>query len=192
LANRLPDSTGLKNEIAVHRVMRTCYDQGYRLAGAKVVEYGGPKKSGGWELEHAINKKTVAVGFVCEHAPLGGLPLEEISEISHIRGVPVIVDAAAEIPPVENLWKFSKMGVDLSVYIWGKDIRGPQSTGSIVGRKDLIGAWAFHSCPNHSIGQSMKIGKEEMMGPVTALTLYLKQDIQKELEQWEEQVAAMI
>lgn len=190
--NHLPDSNGLKNEIVVHRVMRTYYDQGYRLAGAKVVEYGYPKRSEEWELEHAITEKTAAVGFICEHAHLGGLPLEKIVEIAHRRGVPVIVDAAAEIPPVENLWKFSKMGVDLTVFSGGKDIRGPQSSGLILGRKDLIEACAFHSCPNHSIGRSMKIGKEEIMGLVTALTLYLKQDFHKELEQWETQVADMI
>lgn len=190
--NHLPDSSGLKNEIVVHRVMRTYYDQGYRLAGARVVEYGYPKKSEEWELEHAITEKTAAVGYICEHAHLGGLPLEKIVEIAHRHGVPVIVDAAAEIPPVENLWKFARIGVDLSVFSGGKDIRGPQSSGLIIGRKDLVEACAFHSCPNHSIGRSMKIGKEEIMGLVTALTLYLEQDFKKEMDQWEAQVAEII
>jgi L-seryl-tRNA(Ser) seleniumtransferase len=120
------------------------------------------------------------------------LPLETIIELAHAQDVPVIVDAAAEIPPVEMLWKYTQLGADLTVFSGGKDIRGPQSTGLVVGRKDLIRACAFHSCPNHSIGRGMKVGKEEIMGFVTALDLYLAQDFEQEMACWEAQVAHVV
>lgn len=190
--DRLPDSNGLKNEIVVHRVIRSNYDQGFRLAGARVIEYGYPKKGEEWELEHAISERTAAIGHICAYSYLGGLPLEKIVEVAHRHGVPVIVDAAAELPPVENLWKFTQMGVDLSIFSGGKDIRGPSSTGLILGRKDLVEACIFHSCPNYSIGRGMKIGKEEIMGFITALTIYINKDFKIQMDHWEAQIAEII
>ena len=113
-------------------------------------------------------------------------------EIAHAHGVPVIVDAAAELPPVENLAAYTKLGVDLTVFSGGKDLRGPQSSGLIVGRADLVEACMYHSAPNHSIGRGMKVGKEEIVGLVNAIEVYLAQDFTGEMAQWEAQVAAMI
>ena len=190
---QLPDTEGLKNEIVVFRSMRSNYDQAFRVAGANLVEIGMPKKTEAWELERALSSPQVAaVGYIVEHEHHGMLPLEAILEKAHVRDVPVIVDAAAEIPPVENLWKYAHLGADLTIFSGGKDIRGPQSTGLVVGRKDLIEACAYHSCPNHSIGRGMKVGKEEIMGFVTALDLYLKQDFYAEMAGWEAQVACVV
>lgn len=190
---QLPNTEGLKNEVIVFRSMRSRYDQAFRVAGAKLVEIGMPKKTEAWELEWALSSPQVAaVGYIVEHEGPEMLPLETIIEISHARNVPVIVDAAAEIPPVENLWRYSHLGADLTIFSGGKDIRGPQSTGLVVGRKDLIEACAFHSCPNHSIGRGMKVGKEEIMGFVTALDLYLAQDFEREMACWEAQVAYVV
>jgi uncharacterized pyridoxal phosphate-dependent enzyme len=190
---QLPNTEGLKNEIIVFRSMRSTYDQAFRVAGARLVEIGMPKRTEAWELERALSSPQVAaVGYIVEHENPGMLPLETIIATAHARRVPVIVDAAAEIPPVENLWKYSHLGADLTIFSGGKDIRGPQSTGLVVGRKDLIEACAFHSCPNHSIGRGMKVGKEEIMGFVTALDLYLAQDFEGEMTAWEAQVAYMV
>jgi L-seryl-tRNA(Ser) seleniumtransferase len=190
---QLPNNEGLKNEIIVFRSMRSDYDQAFRVGGAKLVEIGMPKKTEVWELEHALSSPQVAaVGYIVEHEHPGMLSLETILETAHAKDVPVIVDAAAEIPPVENLWKYTHLGADLTIFSGGKDIRGPQSTGLIVGRKELIEACAFHSCPNHSIGRGMKVGKEEIMGFVTALDLYLEQDFEGEMAYWEAQVAYVV
>jgi L-seryl-tRNA(Ser) seleniumtransferase len=190
---QLPDAEWLRNEVVVFRSMRSRYDQAFRVAGARLIEIGMPKKTEAWELERALSSPQVAaVGYIVEHAGPEMLPLETIVEMSHARNVPVIVDAAAEIPPVENLWKFSHLGADLTIFSGGKDIRGPQSTGLVVGRVDLIKACAFHSCPNHAIGRGMKVGKEEIMGFVTALDLYLKQDFEAEMAGWEAQVAYVV
>ncbi len=190
---RLPDTEGLRSEVIVFRSMRSMYDQAFRVAGARLVEIGMPKRTEAWELEQALSSPRVAaVGYIVEHENPGMLPLETIVEMSHARNVPVIVDAAAEIPPVENLWRFSHLGADLTIFSGGKDIRGPQSTGLVVGRQDLIEACAFHSSPNHSVGRGMKVGKEEIMGFVTALDLYLKQDFEAEMAAWEAQVAYVV
>jgi uncharacterized pyridoxal phosphate-dependent enzyme len=189
---QLPKTDGLKNEIVVFRTMRSNYDQGFRVAGARLVEIGMPKKTEVWELERAIGPATAAVGYIIEHEHLGALPLETVLQIAHAKKVPVIVDAAAEIPPLENLTKFTRMGADLVIFSGGKDLRGPQSSGLIMGRADLIQACAFHSAPNHSLGRGMKVGKEEIVGLLTALDLYLSQDFEAEMAQWETQVAHIV
>ncbi len=191
---QLPEVEGLlKDELIVFRSMRSRYDQAFRVAGARLIEIGMPKKTEAWELEHALaSPRVAAVGYIVEHESPEMLPLETILELSHARNVPVIVDAAAEIPPLENLWRYVQLGADLAIFSGGKDIRGPQSTGLMVGRKDLIEACAFHSCPNHAIGRGMKAGKEEIIGFVTALDLYLEQDFDAEMTGWEAQVAHIV
>ena len=118
--------------------------------------------------------------------------LEEFIAIAHEAGVPVIVDASAEIPPVENLTRFTKLGADLTVFSGGKDICGPQSSGLILGRAALIEACALNTSPNYSIGRPMKVGKEEIAGLITALELYLKQDFTAEEQMWEDMVASIV
>jgi L-seryl-tRNA(Ser) seleniumtransferase len=190
--SRLPDSEGLKNEIIMFHAMRLRYDQAFRVAGARIIEIGWPKLVELWELEASFSPRTAAVAYFVESEGPGLLPLEMVIKVAHAREVPVIVDAAAEIPPFENISHFNKVGADLTIYSGGKDIRGPQSTGLIIGRKDLIQAVAFNSAPHHSIGRGMKVGKEEIMAFITALDLWLAQDFSKEMQGWEIQVATII
>jgi L-seryl-tRNA(Ser) seleniumtransferase len=192
IRSQLPDTSAVKNEIVVFRDMRNKYDQAFRVAGATLVEIGWSKGTEDWELETAINDKTAAVAYILEHEHSRGIPIDRIVQIAHSRDVPVIVDAAAELPPVDNLWKFSRLGVDLTIFSGGKDICGPQSTGLIVGRKDLIDSCSYHACPNHAIGRGMKVGKEEIMAFVNALDIYLDQDFGKEMELWENQVKVIV
>jgi L-seryl-tRNA(Ser) seleniumtransferase len=192
IRSQLPETTSVKNEIIVFRDMRTKYDQAFRVAGAQLVEIGWPQGTDGRELGTTITEKTAAVAYILEHAQLSGIPLDRIIQIAHARDVPVIVDAAAELPPVENLWQFSQLGVDLTIFSGGKDICGPQPAGLIVGSKDLIQACEFHACPNHAIGRGMKVGKEEIMAFVNALDLYLQQDFDREIEVWEAQISYIV
>ncbi len=173
---QLPDLTGLKNEVIVHRSHRNGYDHGVRQVGVKLVEIG----VGGthaWELEAAINEKTAAIfwfqGVMTGH---GDLPLETVIEIANRHNVPVVVDAAAQLPPMENLWRFTQMGVALAVFSGGKELRGPQSSGLVLGRKELIEACRLNGSPNHSIGRPMKVGKEELAGCLAAVERYVNLD----------------
>lgn len=118
----------------------------------------------------------------------GDLPLETVIRIADAQGVPVIVDAAAQLPPTENLWRFTEMGAALAIFSGGKDLRGPQVSGLIVGRKDLIDAIRVNGSPNHSIGRPMKVGKEEMAGLLTSVQLYLEIDQEARASQDEETV----
>jgi L-seryl-tRNA(Ser) seleniumtransferase len=134
-----------------------------------------------WELESALNERTAAVVFVATFASPACLSLEEVILIAHAAQIPVIVDAAPDLPPIENLHKFTGMGADLVIFSGGKAIQGPQSTGIIVGRPDLIEACALNSNPNHNtIGRPLKVGKEEIVGLVYALELFLQRDEQAE------------
>jgi L-seryl-tRNA(Ser) seleniumtransferase len=149
-----------------------------RLAGARIVEIGNAVQTFPWELEAALGKRTAAVLYIAgAHLSRGALALEQTVEIAHARGVPVIVDAAAQLPPPENLWAFTRgAGADLAIFSGGKDLRGPQASGLIVGRADLIEACRVNGPPNQRFGRPMKVGKEEMAGLLAAVELYLAQD----------------
>lgn len=187
---QLPDLTGLKNEVIIHKSHRNGYDHAVRQVGVKVVEIGMATHTAPWELEAAINERTACIfwfqGAMTGH---GDLPLQTVIDIAKGYKVPVIVDAAAQLPPVENLWRFTEMGADLAIFSGGKDLRGPQSTGLVVGRKDIIEAMRVNGSPNHSIGRPMKVGKEEMVGLLTAVKLYLARDHEARASQDEETVA---
>ncbi|HZP83103.1 MAG TPA: aminotransferase class V-fold PLP-dependent enzyme [Chthonomonadaceae bacterium] len=174
---QLPDLTGLKDEVIIHRAHRNGYDHAVRQVGVKVVEIGSDAGTEREELERAFSEQTAAV-FWFQGAMTGksDLPLPVVIEMAKARGVPVVVDAAAQLPPVENLWRFTQMGADLAVFSGGKDLRGPQSSGLILGRRDLIAACAINGNPNHSIGRPMKVGKEEMVGLLAAVRRYVNLD----------------
>ncbi|MGQ9585372.1 MAG: aminotransferase class V-fold PLP-dependent enzyme [Anaerolineae bacterium] len=187
-AARLPDTTGMKNQVIVHRCQRNVWDQAVRQAGAMLVEIGLSHWTQPWELEAAIGQATAAILYFTNHSEEQSLPLEEVIRIAKAHGLPVIVDAAAELPPKENLHRFNDMGADLVVFSGGKMLRGPQCTGLILGRRDLIETCAFHASPNFGIGRPMKVGKEEIAGLVRAVELFLEHDFDADLERWEQQV----
>jgi L-seryl-tRNA(Ser) seleniumtransferase len=187
---QLPDLTGLKNEVIIHKSHRNGYDHAVRQVGVKIVEIGYAGHTAPWELERAISDKTAAIfWFQGAMSGRGDLPLEQVIEIANRFNVPVVVDAAAQLPPVENLWRFTEMGAALAIFSGGKDLRGPQSSGLVVGRQDLIEAMRVNGSPNHSIGRPMKVGKEEMVGLLTAVKLYLQMDHEARASQDEEVVA---
>lgn len=192
--DRLPSLDGLKNEVVFQRVQDFAYLPAVPLTGATLVEIGSEPEMHPAELEMAINERTAAVLYVAgEHMAAGALPLPEVIEIAHRRGVPVIVDAAAQLPPAENLWYFTReLGADLAVFSGGKDLRGPQASGLIVGRPDLIEACLLNGAPNPRLGRPMKVGKEEMLGLLAAVELYLSADEPARIERFESIVSDWI
>ncbi|MEM7125026.1 MAG: aminotransferase class V-fold PLP-dependent enzyme [Chloroflexota bacterium] len=186
---QLPNTDGLKNEVIVHKSHRNGYDHGVRMVGVELVEIGYGQSTAEWELEAAITDKTAAIfwfqGTMSGH---GDIPIERVIEIANQHDVPVIVDGAAQVPPTENLWRWTQMGAALAVFSGGKDLRGPQPTGLILGRKELIEAVRLNSSPNHSFGRPMKVGKEEMVGLMKAVELYTQIDQEARRSQDEETV----
>lgn len=205
--NRLPDTTGMKNNVVIQKSHRDGYDHAIRAVGVKLVEVGMPYRTYPYEVEAAINENTAAVAYVVTRSR-GSLSLEKVVEIAHSSGVPVIVDAAGELPPAENLRRFIAAGADLVVFSGGKAIRGPQSSGILCGRRDLIMAAAMQNLdmdvhpetwkppeefidldrmsgpPEHGIGRGFKVGKEDIVGLITALRLYVEKDHEAEYRSW--------
>lgn len=170
--NRLPYTAGMKNEVIVHRSHRLNYDQMYRAAGGKIVEIGLPYETQPWELENAITDRTACVTYVdSRNTAKGALEFDRVVEISHARGVPVVVDAASTIPPLDHLRRWIRWGADLVIYSGGKGIRGPQDSGLLAGRADLIAAARANGNPHAAIGRGMKVSKEAMVGLWTALSI---------------------
>ena len=182
---RLPDSEGMRNEIVIQNSHRFSYDQAYRAAGARLVGVGDGRSCTPWELESAIGDRTAAVAYlVAPFTSRRALPLDQVIEVAHAKGVPVIVDAASRLPPRENLRRFIAQGADMVIFSGGKGIRGPQGTGVLCGRADLIEAAAANGSPNRFIGRSMKVAKEEIVGLVTALRLFVDEDEDAETREY--------
>jgi L-seryl-tRNA(Ser) seleniumtransferase len=163
-----------KTEVIVWHSQRNGYDYAARQTGARLVTIG-PEEG---ELEEAISTRTACIlWFAGEHYARDAMPIEEVVEIAHARDIPVIVDAAAQIPPISNLWHFTRdVGVDIAIFSGGKGLRGPQSSGLVLGRADLIEACRANSSPNQTIGRPMKVGKEELAGLLAAVEWSLAQD----------------
>ena len=184
---KLPDTEGLKDEIVIHTMHRFPYDQAYRAAGGKMVEFGDYLFAHPWQLEGVINERTAAVAYLC--APFSSnkvLPLERVCEIAHANDVPVIVDAASMLPPRANLYRYLQAGADMVVYSGGKGVRGPQGSGILVGRADLIEAAAAQANPAQFLGRGMKVAKEEIVGLVASLSAFVEEDEAAEMAAYRE------
>ncbi|MFN7923575.1 MAG: hypothetical protein U0Q16_25970 [Bryobacteraceae bacterium] len=181
---RLPDTTGMKNEIVQQKSHRGGYEQQMMLVGAKIVWVETKE-----ELERAINDRTAMMFFYNEMEPEGKISRHEWIEVGKRRGVPTFNDAASDATPRERLFQYQKEGFDLVAFSGGKAIRGPQCSGILMGRKDLIAAALPGFNPYASIGRGMKVGKEEMVGLLVALERYLKADHDKEQKELEARVA---
>ena len=183
----------MKNEIILHRRNRVGYDFAIRQAGGKLVEIGTDEGATPADLEAAITERTAAIFVFYKNLSMDGqISLEQQIEIARRKGVPLIVDAAAQLPPVENLWNFTHMGADLALFSGGKGLCGPQSSGLILGRRDLIEACAFNACPRAFIGRPMKVGKEEIAGLMAAVRWYLDLDHAALMQTYEDQVGWII
>jgi D-glucosaminate-6-phosphate ammonia-lyase len=212
--NRLPDTSGMANEVVIVRSQRNFYDHMIRAVGVRLVEVGLPDRYAGagardaeaWEIADALSERTAAVHWVA--GPRARPALEQVVEVAHAAGVPVLVDAAAQLPPAANLRRFIDRGADLVAFSGGKAIGGPQASGSLCGRRYLVMAaalqnldldvfyelWAppahfidktrLKGLPQHGIGRGCKVGKEEIVGLLAALRLFVEEDAGARRARW--------
>jgi len=198
---RLPDTAGMKHRFVVQRAHRNPFDQALRLAGGEFVEVGPdadelaaaldgpPSTDGAPSVDGGVAAVYHTLAWFCVRE---ALPLAQVAEVAHRAGVPVIVDAAAEVPPVQNLARFIQEGADLVAFSGGKAMRGPQSSGFLLGTRDLIEACRLNDNPYMAIGRPMKVSKEEIVGLVKALECYVAKDHAAEMVTWERRVAHVI
>jgi L-seryl-tRNA(Ser) seleniumtransferase len=178
---RIPDTTGMKSEVIIQKAHRYAFDHAIRNVGVKLVEVETED-----DLERAINEKTAMLHFLNEAQNRGKIGLAKWVEAGKRHGIPTFNDAAADVPPVSHLSDYNKMGFDLVAFSGGKGLRGPQSSGLLLGRKDLIEAALLNNNPNEdAIGRPLKVGKEEVAGMCAAVEQYLKIDHDAEWKDWE-------
>lgn len=186
---QLPDTTGMKREVIIQKNHRIAYDQAIRVAGATLIEIGDGETPPTAALRGAINEHTAALFYLASAMRhKASVPLDQAIAIAHAASVPVIVDSASECPPMSTLTRFFKAGADLIIFSGGKSIMGPQSTGLVIGRKDLIAACAANGNPFATVGRPMKVSREEVITFLKALELYLARDHGADLARWETQV----
>ena len=178
---QLPDTTGLKHEVVMVGG-RIAFDSAIRLAGGKLVLVHSVE-----ELQNAINERTAMI-YTTQHADSGDQLAKEIA-IAKAANVPLLLDAAGGIPPIENTRLYAKMGVDLYTFSGGKGLMGPQCSGLLLGRKDLIEAALANSSPYEgAVCRPMKVGKEEIIGCLTAVETWLRVDLERRNQQWGERL----
>ena len=177
----LPTLTGMKSEVIIQKSHRFGYDHAVRNCGVRLVEVETRE-----DLERAINDKTAMMLFYNNNNKEGRIQDEEFAQLGKKHRVATLNDAAADVPPVENLWRYTAMGFDLVAFSGGKGLRGPQSAGLLLGRKDLIAAARLNAPPNgNTIGRGLKVNKEEMLGMLAAVELYLDKDHDQEQRDFE-------
>jgi L-seryl-tRNA(Ser) seleniumtransferase len=178
---QLPDTTGLKSQVIMQKAHRFGYDHAVTATGVKIVEIETEA-----ELEAAAGPQTAMMLFFNDAEPRGRIDNAGWVRLGKKLGIPTFVDAAADTPPVENLWKYTGMGYDLVAFSGGKGIRGPQSAGLLLGRKDLIEAARLNTSPNGTtISRGMKVNKEEMVGMLAAVERFLQLDHAAERREWD-------
>ncbi len=182
--SQLPDTTGMKNEVIIQETHNIGYTHALTNTGAKLIWVKTAK-----ELENAISNKTAMLWFLNANTEEGEIKREEFVALGKKHNIVTFIDCAADVPPVENLFKFTKMGFDLVAFSGGKGIRGPQSAGLLLGNRKYIEAARLHTPPRGTtIARGMKVNKEEVLGMLVALELYLRKDHEKEWELWENQI----
>lgn len=185
---RLPDTEGMKTEVIIQKSHRFSYDHAVRNCGVRLVEVETRE-----ELQDAIGNNTVMMLFLNKNDPVGQIKIAEFAELGKKHGVPTLNDAAADVPPAENLSAYIKLGFDLVAFSGGKGIRGPQSAGLLLGRQDLIEAARLNTSPHSdSIGRGMKVNKEELLGMMVAVELYLKRDQEAERRDFDRRAKAIV
>src|ERR1051326_5682979 len=209
--DRLPATSGLPNEIVISREQRNGYDHALRAAGAQLVEVGmnelvagaGVRRTEVWEYDAAITDRTVAVAYFAN--PESAPPVEDVAALCRERGVPLIVDAAGQVPPAGNLRRFVDAGADLVTFSGGKGLRGPQSSGILAGRRELIMSAALQQLdldehwsvwdppqnlidraklrgfPRHGIGRGFKVAREEIAALLVALRCFVAGDYREDI-----------
>jgi uncharacterized pyridoxal phosphate-dependent enzyme len=180
------EGTGMKSEVIVQKSHANGYHMALTNTGVKIILVETRE-----ELRKAVNEKTACLWFLNREAPVGQIKHEEWLSLAKEFNVPTMIDIAADVPPVENLWRFNEMGFDLVCISGGKALIGPQSTGILMGKKNLIAAARLNAPPRAGIARGHKVNKEEIIGMYAALERYVKLDHAKEWKEWEQKIAAI-
>jgi L-seryl-tRNA(Ser) seleniumtransferase len=178
---QIPDLTGMKSEVIIQKSHRNPFDHQLRNTGIKLVEVETRD-----QLRQAVNDRTAMMHFSNFANAAGQIKVDEWIKLGKQYNIPCMNDAAADTPPVSHLWDYVNMGYDLITFSGGKAMRGPQCAGLLIGRKDLVGYALLNNSPHEdTIGRSQKVGKEEIIGMVKALELYLKEDHDALTQEWQ-------
>src|SRR6202522_933463 len=181
LIRQLPDLTGMKSEVIIQKSHRNPFDHQLRSTGIKLVVIETAE-----ELRTAVNERTAMMHFANFANAAGQIKVDEWVRLAKQYNVPCMNDAAADTPPVSHLWDYTNMGYDLVTFSGGKAIRGPQCAGMLIGRKDLVAYALLNNSPHEdTLGRSQKVGKEEIIGMVKALEIYLNEDHDALAKQWQ-------
>jgi uncharacterized pyridoxal phosphate-dependent enzyme len=181
LIRQLPDLTGMKSEVIIQKSHRNPFDHQLRSTGVRLVEIETRE-----QLRRAVNERTALMHFSNFANAAGQIKVDEWVKLSKEYKIPCMNDAAADTPPVSHLWDYANMGYDMVTFSGGKAIRGPQCAGLLVGRKDLVAYALLNNSPHEdTLGRSQKVGKEEIVGMVKALELFLKEDHDALAKEWQ-------
>src|SRR5712671_1595200 len=181
---QLPDLTGMKSEVIIQKSHRNPFDHQLRSTGIKLVVIETHE-----QLRQAINDRTAMMHFTNFANAAGQIKVDEWPKLAKQYNIPCMNDAAADTPPVSHLWDYTNMGYDLVTFSGGKAIRGPQCAGMLIGRKDMVANALLNNSPHEdTLGRSQKVGKEEIVGMVKALDLYLNEDHEALWKEWQVQL----
>src|SRR5438874_12209762 len=184
LIKQLPDLTGMKSEVIMQKAHRNPFDHQLRTTGVKLVEIETRE-----QLRRAVNDRTAMMHFSNFANPDGQIKVDEWVKLAKQYNLPCMNDAAADTPPVSHLWDYVNMGYDLVTFSGGKAIRGPQCAGLLIGRKDLVANALLNNSPHEdTLGRSQKVGKEEIIGMVKALEVYLREDHEALAREWQDRL----
>ncbi len=187
LIKALPDTSGAKNEVLIQKTHHSCYDNQLTNVGVKLIDVETSK-----DVLKAADKQTALMFFMNIAEPAGKIGRTEWIKLAQKFGIPTLLDAAADVPPLERLSEFNKMGFDLVAFSGGKALRGPNNTGLLLGRKDLIEAAKKNANPHcGTIGRMMKVGKEDMIALLAAVERYVRLDHKAEWREWERRIAVI-
>ena len=184
LIRQLPDLSGMKSEVIIQKSHRNPFDHQLRSTGIKLVEIETRE-----QFRQAVNERTAMMHFSNFANASGQIKVDEWIKLGKQYKIPCMNDAAADTPPVSHLWDYAKMGYDLITFSGGKAMRGPQCAGLLIGRKDLVAYALLNNSPHEdTLGRSQKVGKEEIIGMVKALELYLKEDHDALSREWQDRL----
>jgi L-seryl-tRNA(Ser) seleniumtransferase len=179
------EENGMKSEVIIQKNHQIHYNHAFINCGARLVYVETPE-----DVDKAVNEKTASMHFLNCNALDGKINDQEWLNLAKKHHLPATIDIAADVPPLENLWKFNDMGYSFVAISGGKALRGPQSAGLLMGTKEIVAAARLSAPPRgNTIGRGMKVNKEEILGMYVALERYIKQDHEKEWKEWESRVA---
>jgi uncharacterized pyridoxal phosphate-dependent enzyme len=181
---QLPDLTGMKSEVIIQKSHRNPFDHQLRGTGVKLIEIETRD-----QLRRAVSDRTAMMHFSNFANAAGQIKVDEWVNLAKEYKVPCMNDAAADTPPVSHLWDYANMGYDLITFSGGKALRGPQCAGLLIGREDLVHYALLNNSPyEDTLGRGQKVGKEEIVGLIKALELYLAEDHDALTKEWQQRL----